>query len=141
MTKFDLMVYVQRRPHMRSDTLEYSLCIGKGILHQIFDEERIDTNIKEAIFFYPERWLNIVEERSLYPRLEQYCPNLKKVTIITQSVYIIQCTAKDNLLIISSQDEIDRIASEGNITQESVAGRLWYDNAIGLSNNNGLLNV
>jgi hypothetical protein len=41
---------------------------------------------------FPEHWLNILEQRQLFERLEKYCPNLKHVRIKTHSVYIIQCT-------------------------------------------------
>ena len=126
---FDLQVYVQRRPHMRDENLEYALYLGKSILRQIFDEERVDSSVTEAVFFFPERWMNIVEERSLYERLELFCPNLKTVTITTQSVYIIQSTPSDKVFILSSEDEQERIKTEGKLTQESSRGRLWYKNS------------
>ena len=109
MNNFKLTVYVQRRPHLRDEKLEYSLYLGYGVLKQIFDDEIVDPTVKNVTFFYPERWLNIVEERSLYQRLEHFCPNLETVTIVTQSVYIIQCTRKEDIQIISSEDEIEQI--------------------------------
>lgn len=126
---FDIKVYVQRRPHMRDENLEMMMHFGLGILKRIFDEERVDESISSATFYYPERWMNIVEERSLYDRLAKYCPNLKKVEIVTQSVYIIQCTASPSVLIISSEDEVERLKTE-SLTQESDTGRLWYKNAM-----------
>lgn len=114
---------------MRDDNLEYQLHIGQRVLKQIFDEERIDPDVTEVEFFYPERWMNIVEERSLYQRLEHFCPNLKKVNIVTQSVYIIQCTPSANVKIVSSWDEQQQIEkSNRKLTQESTHGRLWYEN-------------
>lgn len=127
---FEVTVYVQQRPHMRDENLEYESYIGKSILHRIFDEERVDDSIVNATFIYPERWMNIVEERSLYDRLAKYCPNLKTVTIVTQSVYILQCTAGKSIKIVMSKDQQDRVASEGGLTQESDTGRLWYKNAM-----------
>jgi hypothetical protein len=126
---FDITVFIQRRPHMRDDNLEYQLHIGKGILHQLFDHERVDPSVTEATFFYPERWLNIVEERSLFDRLQHFCPNLKKVTIVTQSVYIIQSTPGGCAKIIASEDE-QRETAGGKLTQEATTGRLWYKNAM-----------
>ena len=125
---FELTVYVQRRPHLRDENLEYHLHQGQGVLRQIFDEERIDTNVTTVEFYYPERWMNIIEERSLYKRLERFCPNLKKVTIVTQSVYIIQCTRAENVLIAQSEDEQEQTRLRAGLTQESDTGRLWYKN-------------
>lgn len=124
---FELMVYVQRRPHMRDENLEFQLHIGQGVLRQVFDDERIDPSVTEVQFFYPERWMNIIEERSLYQRLQHFCPNLKKVSIVTQSVYIIQCTPSSMVRITQSEDEQQKGAG-GKLTQESVTGRLWYEN-------------
>ena len=76
----DLMVYVYQRPHMRDEMLEYELQMGRKVLEGIFDK----------MVEMPR----ITEQRVLYERLGHYCPNLKKVTIKTQSVYIIQCTPK-----------------------------------------------
>lgn len=125
---FKLEVFVQRRPHMRDDNLEYMLHLGQGVLRQVFDEQRIDPSVTTVEFFYPERWMNIVEERSLFDRLQKYCPNLKEVRIVTQSVFIIQCTKAECVQIVCSEDETNRIAAEGGLTQESKEGRLWYAN-------------
>jgi hypothetical protein len=125
---FKLEVFVQRRPHMRDDNLEYQLHVGQMVLRQVFDEERIDPSVTKVEFFYPERWMNIVEERSLYDRLVKFCPNLKEVRIITQSVYIIQSTQADCVKIVSSEDEQQRMRVERGLTQESTEGRLWYEN-------------
>lgn len=127
---FEITVYVQRRPHMRDDNLEYELHRGQNVLRQVFDREVVDPSVTVVEFVYPERWMNIVEERSLYDRLLKYCPNLKKVTIITQSVYIMQCTPAGQLMIVKSKDEQDRQEAEGGLTQESDTGRLWYQNAM-----------
>lgn len=121
-------LFVQQRPHMRDSNLEYYLHMGTVVLKQIFDEERVDTNIKTLELFYPERWLNIVEEQSLFRRLEKFCPNLESVTIITQSVNLICMCKKEDIRILSSEDQIKR--SEYGLTQASVTGRLWYKNVL-----------
>lgn len=128
---FEIRVRVQRRPHMRDPNLEMVMHMGTTVLRQIFDEERVDPTITSVVMYFPERWMNIVEERSLWVRLEKYCPNLKKVDIMTQSVYILQCTRAENIQIVASQDEVDRKAAEGQLTQESAMGRLWYKNVHG----------
>ena len=126
---FQVTVYIQRRPHMRDENLEYQLHIGQHILRQIFDEERIDHSVTDVTFYYPERWMNIVEERILFQRLQHYCPNLKTVDIVTQSVYIIQCTPSGCAKLLMSADE-QKSLENGNLTQSSVAGRMWYENAM-----------
>lgn len=124
--KFQIMVYVQRRPHMRDGNLEYLFMLGTGVLRQIFDEERIDESVKVLTLYFPERYMNIVEERSLYDRLMHFCPNLEKLNIMTQSVYIIQCTPASSIRILQSNDE-----QENGVTQESITGRLWRENCHG----------
>ena len=130
MRNFKLTVYVQRRPHMRCPNLEYLLNVGLSALQQMFDKEEIDPLVTKLELMFPERWLNIVEERSLLRRLEHFYPNLTEVKIYTQSVYILQCVSNKDIVIISSEDECAEIARTGNIVDESVTGRLWYKNAI-----------
>lgn len=86
--KFNLKVLIQRRPHMRDDNLEYVFMIGISVLRQIFDEERVDPTLKKVVLYFPERYMNIVEERCLLDRLAHFCPNLESVEIMTQSVSI-----------------------------------------------------
>jgi hypothetical protein len=128
---FTIKLLVQRRPHMRDDNLEMVMHMGTRVLRQIFDEMRVDPKLENVVMYFPERWMNIIEERSLWDRLAKYCPNLKSVEIMTQSVYIIQCTRAENVLIVCSEDEVARIAAEGGLTQESSEGRLWYKNVHG----------
>lgn len=123
---FEIKVYITRRPWMRDGNLEYLFMMGTGILRQIFDEERIDPTVINVVLYFPERYMNIVEERSLFNRLQHFCPNLKKVEIMTQSVYIIQCVPSGSCLILSSPDE-----QENGLTHESTTGRLWRDNVHG----------
>lgn len=124
--KFKLKVLIQRRPHMRDDNLEYVFMIGISVLRQIFDEERVDPTLKKVVLYFPERYMNIVEERCLFDRLAHFCPNLESVEIMTQSVYIIQCAPKGSCLILQSPDE-----QENGITESSTTGRLWRNNAHG----------
>lgn len=126
---FTINVIVQRRAYLRDPNLEMVSYLGVDVLRQIFDEMRIDPDIKIVQLFYPERWMNITEERCLYSRLEKYCPNLKHLNITTQSVHIMSSTTKGSLRIACSEDEIRRIEeSGGKLIQESVDGRLWYEN-------------
>lgn len=121
--EIDLKVYVYRRPHMRDESLEYELHMGTNVLRSIFDKMEMLPNVKEVFLSFPENWLNIIEQRVLFQRLGHYCPNLEKVTIKTQSVYIIQCTPAESCLIINGDNdgcqETDR---SGNI---NLTGKLY----------------
>ena len=78
---FSIKVFVQKRPHMRDPNLEYLFMFGFSVLSQIFDEERVDPAITKLTLYFPERHMNIVEERSLYDRLKHFCPNLRELLI------------------------------------------------------------
>lgn len=118
--KFKLEVFVSRRPHMRDPNLEFMLHRGKTVLENLFDDERTDGGTTKIQMWYPERWCNIVEERSILRRLERLYLRLEHVQIITQSVYIIQCTPAENVFIFNEPSEV--------MTQESDSGRLWFPN-------------
>lgn len=114
----DLVVYVFPRPHMRDGQLEYELHMGRGVLEGIFDKMVMMPHITEVFFSFPENWTNIIEQRVLYTRLGYYCPNLKKVVIKTQSVYIIQCTRKECIRIVNSGVPV-------STEMDSIDERLW----------------
>lgn len=114
----NLKVLIYQRPHLRDEGLEYELMMGTEVLRRLFDvETNVELpNVTELYLPFPERWLNIVEERSLFQRLARWCPNLKKVTIKTQSVYIIQSTPNGHAFIVTV---------EMPLPKESVSGILW----------------
>jgi hypothetical protein len=117
--KVNLRVWVYQRPHLRDEMLEYESYMGLGVLKRLFDADINATlpDVTHLFLPFPERWLNIVEERSLYPRLQMWCPNLTSLEIKTQSVYIIQCTQREHIGILKH---------EGPLPGESVVGRLWF---------------
>jgi hypothetical protein len=79
--------------------------MGTNVLRSIFDKMEMLPDVKEVFLSFPENWLNIIEQRVLFQRLGHYCPNLEKVTIKTQSVYIIQCTPHGSCLIINGDND------------------------------------
>lgn len=89
---FELQVIIYRRPFLRDDNLNTEMYMGMGVLERLFDKMEVDPLCKDVYLSFPERWLNIVEQRQLLDRLQKYCPNLESATIKTHSVYIIQCT-------------------------------------------------
>ena len=136
--EIDLKVYVYRRPHMRDESLEYELFMGRGILTSIFDKMEMRPDVTEAFFSFPENWTNIIEQRILFQRLGHFCPNLKKVTIKTQSVYIIQCTPSGSCLIVNGDnDDCQEGDGKGNINLTEKMYSTMTGNVI----NAGSLNV
>jgi hypothetical protein len=94
-----LTVYVYQRPNLRND--EYTLYMGKFFITQLFDAPSVDLSGTEKIELqFPERWCNILEQRALYDAILYRCPNIQEIIIHTHSVYIIQCTKKQNVFIV-----------------------------------------
>jgi hypothetical protein len=135
---FEVTVYIYRRPHMRDESLEYELDMGRLHLNNIFDEEKVDEKTTELFFSFPERWMNIVEERSLFSRIQLLYPNLKKLTIKTQSVYIIQSTPAGQCHIVSGKEEREYCEKHGNLPQEQKTGKMWFPNPGNLVNAHAL---
>ena len=102
-------VYVMRNAHMRCPYLEMHLHRGLHILRQIFDGDEVDTLVRHIYLVFPERWLNIKEERELQDRLARCYPNLRSLRIVTQSVYIIQCTDSANIKVFDNNPPIDEL--------------------------------
>jgi hypothetical protein len=55
---------------------------------------------------FPERWLNILEQRALINRIEQFYPKCEELIIKTHSVYIIQCVKSENVLLFDLTEPI-----------------------------------
>ena len=110
---FELEVYIDTRPYMRDDSVEMEMYLGRRVLENLFDymQEVDDTTLALS---YPERWLNILEQRQLYKRIEKYCPKMEKVMIITHSVYIIQCTPNTCCKLFEDPNHITE-SSEGKL--------------------------
>ena len=89
--QIDFEVKVYTRPNLRDGTGEMLMYIGKGQLETMFDKCVVDPSVTSIHFEYPERWCNILELRAIPTRMLTCFPNLEKVTIVTHSVYIIQC--------------------------------------------------
>lgn len=120
--KFKIQVNCHRRPNKLDDNFEMMMYIGQGVLRQIFVQERVDPTVKNVHLWFPESWLNVVQERSIFDRLEKYCPNLEELVIDTHSVYIIQCTPSGMVKIISSQAEQDYGNEHQGLPQECIEG-------------------
>jgi hypothetical protein len=102
-----IKVIVYRRPNMFKVQDNLFSLAGYGELKKAFSDEAYKTEHKRLTLFYPERFLNIIEQRSLFSRLEA-C-GYEEVEIATHSVYIIQCTPNGCCLIVEDEiiDECD----------------------------------
>lgn len=89
--QYDFTVKVWTRPNLRGSEGEMLMYIGKHALEQMFDECKVDPHTTSIHFEFPERWANILELRSMVDRIPVAFPNIQSVTIVTHSVYIIQC--------------------------------------------------
>lgn len=105
----ELKVYIHRRPNLRDPFLEYEAFMGRDVLESMFDKMQVRSDVENLFLSFPERWLNIVEQRALLTtKVKEFLPNLKTLTIKTHSVYIIQCVRKENLCIVdTAMDETE----------------------------------
>jgi len=123
MYPFEITVYVYRRPNLRDEGLEMEMYMGMDFIRTCFDKMEVRNDITTVNLSFPERWLNIVEQRSIYERAKKYCPNLKHLVIKTHSVYIVQCTKHEQVLIVHEGDS--------ELMQESTDGKLYYEGNVG----------
>lgn len=92
-------VTVFRRPNMFVVNENMYNMIGYGELKNLFTIEGYKTTHKTLTLYYPERFLNIIEERALLRRCKD--AGYEEVKITTQSVYIIQCCRKEDIGIVA----------------------------------------
>ncbi len=96
MTEIEVIVY--RRPNMFK--VEQSIYGRTDLeeLEKLFTVEGYKAT-KELNLYYPERFLNILEQRALADRIRK--AGYSKATIITHSVYIVQSVP----MVLTVQDE------------------------------------
>lgn len=76
--------------------------LGLGELKNIFSIENYNAHGKNLELYYPERFLNILEQRSVIDRIEK--AGYQDVNIVTHSEHIL-CTVKNtNIRVV--QDEL-----------------------------------
>lgn len=116
--KVCLAVYT--RPNLRSYASEIEMYMGLNVLKDLFDHETPKNNDTTELFLsFPERWLNIIEQRSLFTRIGLYCKNIETLFIKTNSVYVIQCCRKEYIRILTPE------GFSGILPMESETGKLY----------------
>jgi len=118
-------VYVNRRPNLRTDQIFNDL--GKAALIALFDTQAVKEGVTSLYFAYPERWANILEQRALVEGLadKSIFPDLKDVTILTHSVYIIQ-TCPSKLVRVLDDPSPDDYKEQGYIKGARYSPRKDY---------------
>lgn len=99
---FKLLVYT--RPNLRDPSIEMESYMGRHILDNCCEHQKIDEKTDKIVLSFPERWLNVLEQRCLYSKIEQLYTNIRKVIIKTHSVYFVQCTRKEEILIMDKSN-------------------------------------
>ena len=119
----DIEVLVFRRPNMFKVNGNLYNMMGLGELENLFTIEDYVCEPQVLELYYPERFLNIVEQRALLTRIVK--ANYTKVRIITQSPYVIQCSKNVKIAQV-----------EGENMSESQFKLSWDD--VGLPDDGGL---
>jgi len=83
-------VIIFRRPNMlKVQSNPYNL-VGFGALQSMFTDPDYKAESDSLSLYYPERFLNIIEQRVLIHRIIE--AGFEEATILTSSVYIVQTT-------------------------------------------------
>jgi len=98
-----LTVKTITRPNLRDD--EMFVYVGQPFLRDLFDTDKDMSEYKSVVLQYPERWLNILEQRALLTAVQQYCPLLEKLEIRTHSAFIIQCSPTGTVFVCDKPDD------------------------------------
>lgn len=99
----EISVLCDPRPNLRDK--EMTVFVGQLFLSDLFDTDKDMSEHTSVYLEYPERWINILEQRALFKAIELRCPNMEKVSVLTHSVYIIQVTPSGCLKVISNKED------------------------------------
>lgn len=87
----NIQVRVHRRPNMFKVQESLYNLMGYGELEQLFTNPDYKVDGGSLHLWFPERFLNVVEQRKLIERIET--AGYETAVIETHSVYIIQCSS------------------------------------------------
>ena len=98
---FDVRVVVARTMPPRHPSFYPFLEVGMDLIQRTM--AGIPLNCEKATFYFPERWLAVIEQREFMFKLEMTNKglNLKKVDILTSSPVMISDFFQEQILIIS----------------------------------------
>jgi hypothetical protein len=96
--KIEVIAY--QRPDLMAYDAQMSAYIGLDVYQYLFrgvQEVRRDTGL---LLIFPERWLNIVEQRELISRITERMPWVSSVTIKTHSPFILQMVRSECIQVV-----------------------------------------
>ncbi len=102
-----LTVHTVTRPNLRSG--EMFVYVGQRFLIDLFDTNDDMSHYQDVSLIYPERWLNIVEQRALFQVIQIRCPLLNKLFVKTHSAFILQCSPSGTVFIIDKPDDYPEV--------------------------------
>lgn len=114
----NLKLHVFKRPDMFKVNENLYNMVGYEELKNLFLIEGYKTTHKSITLYYPERFLNVLQERALTKRLED--SGFENVDIVTHSVYIIQTVDNNNIWIYNNDDNYE--IKEGETFKLASAG-------------------
>lgn len=104
--KIECRIYT--RPDFLEGDFEYESYVGINHLKNCFKIKKVE-QVCDPVYksntitlSFPERWLNVLEQRALVDRVKQYYPNCEELIIKTHSVYIIQTLHSEQCFIVDS---------------------------------------
>jgi len=100
-------VLIYRRPNFLADDFEYEQYIGHGVLCNLFKTFQVSQQ-EDITLPFPERWINCIECHQLFPRLQAYYPNLKRLMVKTHAPLIITNVPNKFAFIMPEEDSITR---------------------------------
>lgn len=136
----DYKIFVYSRVHLRDESLEYELMMGYGDLESMFDTMQICEDITKLYFPFPERFLNVLEQRELFERIKKYFPNAKSVQIKTHSPFIIQSAPKGSVHLLP----VTKLAGDGTYKDklyDPMVGNLFNSNTVNIVSASGVQQV
>ena len=104
--EIELKVLLHNRPYLRDDNLEFKFMVGYSCLKKIFDNMIIDESIKRVELYFPERNINILEQRQLLGRIFTYFPNINWIYIETHSPFIVQSIPNGHVFVVQYENQV-----------------------------------
>lgn len=124
----NLEIRVFRRPNMFNVNNNIYNMMGVGELEKLFTIENYECSPQALQLFYPERFLNVVEQRALMKRIKD-AKNYTDVNITTHSVFIIQSCSHKDVRIYKPEDED---LSEDSFKLSTNECGMPYDGGLGI---------
>lgn len=123
---------IYTRPDFLDGDFEYEGYVGINHLRNCFKTKRVE-QICDPVYktntitlSFPERWLNVLEQRSLTDRVKKYYPTCDRLIIKTHSVYIIQTIHKEECFMMDAQQ---RVITEGAEQLSATMDDLFFKGA------------